>query len=323
MATAASPACRRAWQHAGVEQPGSDATGRRRYSRPAGRVRADHQGKHRPVEVQKARRTLASMGFGPRPRPVPPPGFDPEASAVDSLVWIGVTPRRAGPAGTSIRDRPSTATVARGPCRADPRHRRRFGRSSHRQHHALRHDVAGRGPLPARQRPGAAKAARSIHCPSPDVQAEALLEQGRQQEAWEAADRGVRLAQRWSQLEPRSAQGPLHLSRNHGDPRPGWPCGRSRPWWSPIPLPARASRSTRTTRAWLPRSRRPRKRCGASRIILRPAFNSAGQLGTSESTCRLAGWSRATTSTGTGGSSLRRSRLWRLRARTPSFANRR
>ena len=45
-----------------------------------------------PGQVEKARRRLARLGAGPRVRPRAPEGFDPEASVVDSLLWIAGDP---------------------------------------------------------------------------------------------------------------------------------------------------------------------------------------------------------------------------------------
>lgn len=45
-----------------------------------------------PELVLQARRRLASLEAGPARRPVPPPGFDPEASALDSLLWVAGDP---------------------------------------------------------------------------------------------------------------------------------------------------------------------------------------------------------------------------------------
>jgi hypothetical protein len=42
--------------------------------------------------VREARRVLARLGSTSRPRAVPPPDFDPEASAIDSLLWVAGDP---------------------------------------------------------------------------------------------------------------------------------------------------------------------------------------------------------------------------------------
>ncbi|GLY85939.1 tetratricopeptide repeat protein [Actinoallomurus iriomotensis] len=42
--------------------------------------------------ARRARNALVNLGALPKPRPVPPPGFDPEHSVLDSILWIGGDP---------------------------------------------------------------------------------------------------------------------------------------------------------------------------------------------------------------------------------------
>jgi Flp pilus assembly protein TadD len=44
------------------------------------------------AQAASARQALVRLGKLPRPRPVPPPGFEPERSVQDSVLWIGGDP---------------------------------------------------------------------------------------------------------------------------------------------------------------------------------------------------------------------------------------
>lgn len=178
--------------------------------------------------VREARRVLARLGSSSRPRAVPPPDFDPEASAVDSLLWV------AGDSGDERVQRARTFVLAQlePPLRGDlATVLERLDRDELDPAHLraapyLQALVAASGIDPITVRVAAVGAGRSLLDQRPDDPvalqaavgaavelAEALLARDRLQEAWDCADAAVPAGERWCQLDLRNPEAYLSMSR--------------------------------------------------------------------------------------------------------------
>lgn len=180
------------------------------------------------ARVREARGVLARLGSGSRPRAVPPPAFDPEASAVDSLLWIAGDPgdervRRARAFVLAQLDPPLRGELATLIDRID---RGEVPPADISVAPYLQALLAAGGTAPTTVGAAAADAGRSLVEQRPDdpvalgaavgaaaVLAERLLAEDRPQEAWERADGAVRAAERWCELDLRNPEAHLCMSR--------------------------------------------------------------------------------------------------------------